>query len=252
LHYGVFAGGDEALVEATAALTKRMAEACQLAEGLEVLDVGCGTGAPACAIAVNYGLAVLGITTSAVGVHAATERAAAAGVPDRVRFEVRDGMENGLPDASFDRVWVLESSHLMPERARLLAECARVLRAGGRLALCDITRQRAIPFLEVRSKLRDFSLLRAVFGEARMEPLEVYRQLAEDAGLVVDEAVDLTILTRPTFERWRANAAANRSAVAALLGDDDYDAFVESTKVLEGFWDDGTLGYGLIAAAKPS
>ena len=74
---------------------------------------------------------VTGITTSAVGVEAATQRATAAGVSDLARFEIRDGTDNGFPDASFDRVWVLESSHLMPARGRLISECARVLRRAG-------------------------------------------------------------------------------------------------------------------------
>ena len=108
-----------------------------------MLDVGCGTGAPACRLARRVRRRVTGITTSAVGVEAGRVRAGAEGVADRVRFEERDGMDNGFPDASFDRTWVLESSHLMRERDRLVAECARVLRPGGRLALCDIVLRRA-------------------------------------------------------------------------------------------------------------
>jgi cyclopropane fatty-acyl-phospholipid synthase-like methyltransferase len=252
LHYGLFASGDEALPEATAALTARMAAAARLdAPGLAVLDVGCGTGAPACAIAQRYGARVVGISTSPVGVAAAASRAAAAGLEDSVAFLVADGMANGFPDASFDRVWVLESSHLMPARDRLVAECARVLRPGGRVALCDVIRRRNLPVPEIRPKLREFRLLERVFGQARMETLDVYRELFTGAGLVVDDVEDLTDASLPTFARWRANAEANRGTVAGMLGDEDYEAFVESTRVLEGFWADGTLGYGIIAAHQP-
>ncbi|MGI8761678.1 MAG: SAM-dependent methyltransferase [Jatrophihabitantaceae bacterium] len=251
LHYGLFRTGEEDLAEATAQLTARMAHAARLDAGLAVLDVGCGTGAPACAIARDHAVRVVGVTTSQVGVDAATARASAAGLADRVRFAIADGMDNGFAAESFDRVWVLESSHLMPERDRLVAECARVLRPGGRIALCDIVRRRDLSLLEIRSQLREFQLLRRVFGQARMETLEAYRELLSAAGLVVDEMEELTVATRPTFERWRANAAANRDTVAELLGPDDYAAFVDSTNVLESFWADGTLGYGLIAATKP-
>jgi cyclopropane fatty-acyl-phospholipid synthase-like methyltransferase len=252
LHYGVFRAGDEDLPTATAALTDRMVEAAQLRAGLEVLDVGCGTGAPACTLAAQHGVRVVGITTSAVGVQAATERAERAGLSAQVRFQVADGMDNGFADASFDRAWVLESSHLMPDRDRLIAECARVLRPGGRIALCDIIRRREIPIPEIRARLADFRLLEQVFGEARMESLHVYRELMTDAGLVVDDVEDLTRVTLPTFDRWRANAAANRAPAAELLGAQDYAAFVRSTEVLESFWNDGTLGYGIIAAVKRS
>ncbi len=252
LHYGVFPTGTESLSAATAELTERMASAAQLAPGLRVLDVGCGTGTPACAIAADHGVEVHGISTSEVGVAAARERAAAAGLTDRVSFSVADGMANGLPDASFDRVWVLESSHLMPERDRLIAECARVLRPGGRVALCDIVLRRDVTVLEIRRRLREFQVLRQVFGAARMDPLESYAAMMRHAGLEVVAQEDITALTAPTFARWRDNAAANHAQVSGLLGTDDYDAFVESTRVLDSFWADRTLGYGIIAATKPA
>jgi cyclopropane fatty-acyl-phospholipid synthase-like methyltransferase len=247
----LFRSGNEELPEATAALTTSMIEAADLKAGLDVLDVGCGTGAPACHLAAVYGARVTGITTSAVGVASARTRATAEGVDGLVSFQERDGMDNGFPDEAFDRVWVLESSHLMRERDKLVAECARVLRPVGRLVLCDIMLRRPMPFDEVRRLRKPLALLREVFGEARMEPLVKYAELAQANGLVVEQATDYTDMTRPTFARWRDNAERHREAVVSLLGPDGHKRFVEGTFVLEGFWDDGTLGYGLIAASKP-
>jgi 27-O-demethylrifamycin SV methyltransferase len=252
LHYGVFADADDPLPTATRRLTMLMADAAQVAADIEILDVGCGTGGPACFVAETSGARVTGITTSAVGIDAARARAAAAGLSDRTAFEVRDGMDNGFPDATFDVAWVLESSHLMRNRPKLIAECARVLRPGGRLALCDIMLRRPMPFEEVRRLRKPLGLLREVFGDAHMESLDRYRELATDAGLTVVDATDLTADTRPTFTRWRENAARYRDEVVASIGQDDWQRFVDSCDVLEGFWDDGTLGYGLLAATKPA
>lgn len=251
LHYGVFVRGDEPLDEATGELTARMIAAAQLTPGLELLDVGCGTGAPACRLAAEHGVGVLGITTSEVGVETATRRAAELGVAERVSFEVRDGTANGLADASFDRAWALESSHLMRDRAGLISECARVLRPGGRLVLCDIVRHREIPFREVRERRDDFATLREGFGDAHMEPLSLYEQLARDSGLTVDHTEDLTSATLPTFDRWRANAAAHGDRVTELIGGDGLETFLRGTQILEDFWRDGTFGYALFAAVKP-
>ncbi len=252
LHYGVFDTGSESLPVATAALTARMIDAARLTPGLEVLDVGCGTGAPACALASRFGVHVLGITTSAVGVAAASARASAEGLSAQTEFEVRDGTDNGLADESFDRIWVLESSHLMRRRDRLLSECARVLRPGGRLVLCDIVRRREIPFTEVRERREDFATLRAAFGDAHMEPLGLYADLAARAGLVVELLDDLTEATLPTFDRWRRNAVEHRAQLVTALGEDGLDAFERGADLLEGFWLDGTFGYGLVAAVKAS
>jgi 27-O-demethylrifamycin SV methyltransferase len=248
LHYGVFETGEESLPAATGELTRRMIEASAFEPGMSVLDVGCGTGSQACRLATEEGLDVTGITTSAVGLKAARARAAGAGVV--ARFELRDGMDNGYADASFDRVWVLESSHLMRRRDRLLSECARVLPAGGRLALCDIVLRSELPFAEVRRLREPLSLLREVFGDARMETLARYADLAADGGLAVDTRTDLTALTRPTFARWRENAERHQAAVAATLGDDGLQRFVDAVGVMERCWDEGVLGYGLLAASK--
>jgi 27-O-demethylrifamycin SV methyltransferase len=251
LHYGVFTTGDEPLDVATGELTNRMIQAAELSPGLRVLDVGCGTGAPACQLVEDHEVEVLGITPSTVGIEAATARAEARGLSDRATFERRDGTDNGLPDSAFDRAWVLESSHLMPDREALLSECARALRPGGRVVLCDIIRRRDIPFQEVRARREDFAVLRAAFGPSRMESLDYYAAAAEAAGLVVDRTDDLTEATAPTFDRWRTNADTYRDEVLTLLGEDGVAAFVRSTDILEEFWKDGTFGYGLISAHKP-
>ncbi len=251
LHYGLFDESTTDLGPATRALTGAMKDAAQLEPGCEVLDVGCGTGTPACDLALTCGANVTGITTSAEGVSAAQERARALGIENLVSFMRRDGMDNGFPNESFDRVWVLESSHLMRDRDRLVSECARVLRPGGRVALCDITRQRELSLADVRRLRRPLMVLRDVFGDARMEPLAEYGRLAVASGLSVEQELDLTAATRPTFAFWRENAERHHDTVVRLLGEAELEQFVEACGILTGFWDDGTLGYGLISASKP-
>jgi len=125
-----------------------------------------------------------------------------------------------------------------------------VLRPGGRLALCDIVARRELPLPEVVRLVQPFTLLRDVFGDAKMEPLARYAERAARHGLVVDRLDDLTTSTRPTFERWRANARRHREETIPTLGEDGVRQFLEACDVLERFWDDHTLGYGLIAARK--
>ena len=250
LHYGLFATDADDLRSATRSLTQAMIGAAQVRSGDRVLDVGCGVGVPACYMAKNLGARVVGISTSEEGLKHARANAIREGVADLVTFELRDGMQNGFPDAAFDRVVVLESSHLMRQRDRLIAECARVLVPGGRMALCDIVLKRPMPFSEVRRLRGSFALLREVFGDARMGPVAEYRRLADDHGLRVDRESDLTAETRPTFDRWRENADLHRAEVEALLGVVRLGEFVESCDVMRGFWDDGTLGYALLGAVK--
>jgi cyclopropane fatty-acyl-phospholipid synthase-like methyltransferase len=249
-HVGVFEEGTPDLRTATARLTQLMLEGARIGADDHLLDVGCGTGGPAVYVAQSTGARVTGISTSSEGIETGTERAASAGLSDRVSFEVRDGMDNGFPDGSFSRSWALESSLHMRDRDRLIAEMARVLEPGGRLTLCDFMLMRPLDVGDIRRLRTELTLLRDVYGDVQMEPLEEYRRLAEKHGLEVDQADDLTSSTRPTFEHWRENAERTREPVTALLGEEYWRRFVESCDILGRLWDDGLWGYGLLAASK--
>jgi arsenite methyltransferase len=111
----------------------------KLSPGERVLDVGCGGGLDALVAS-----AVVGPDGEVVGVDITPEmidRAleAAALVPSaRVTFAVADAAE-GLPfeDVSFDSALSNGCLNLSPHKRELLSEVHRVLRPGGRLALCD-------------------------------------------------------------------------------------------------------------------
>ena len=250
LHYGVFDESSEPLSVATARLTALMAKEAHLDDVHDVLDVGCGTGAVTCQLAETYGIRAMGISTSAVGIEEARRRALTYAGRIEVRFEIADATDNGLPDESFDSLLVLESSHLMRQRDLLISECARVLRTGGRAALCDIVLLRELPFLEVRRMRERFELLRQVFGDAHMATVDQYIRWFEASGLRVASQENLTDRTRPTFDRWRANAAVYKKETSEILGHYGWRAFIEACDVLESFWDDEVLGYALIAATR--
>lgn len=251
LHYGVFDQPDQTLVPAAARLTELMIENARLEAGLRLLDVGCGSGSQACQLVEDFGVEVLGITTSQVGIDESTARATSRGISGAT-FELRDATANGLPDDSFDRVWALESSHLMPDRKAFVSEAARVLRPGGTFVMCDVVRLRDIPFAELRERRDEFALLRAAYGSARMEPIEFYADLARSNGLVVDQTIDLSEATYPTFQRWRENLEQHREAVTPALGEQGVDEFDRSLAVLEGLWREKTLGYALLSASAPA
>ena len=250
-HYGYFRTDDEPLDVATDNLTRLMAEKGAIGRDTSVLDVGCGIGNPACLLAERYGCRVTGISTSPTGVEHAGQRARERGCADRVTFRVADGMDNRLPDASFDRVWVLESSHLMPKKNALFAECARVLRPGGRLVLCDIVLRRSLPLADVLSRSQEFLHLHYAFGRAKMETPETYRQLAERAGLLTTEVVDISDQTFPTFAQWRARLQSHEDTVRGLIGQDGLEHLLASCDVLPALWTEKIFGYALLVAVKP-
>src|SRR5689334_81758 len=97
-----------------------------LAPGLEVLDVGCGTGDLDRLIAglVAPGGHVLGIDYGQVMVDEANARAAGLGLP--IEFRQGDAHALALPDNSFDRCLATQVFQHLPGTERALAELVRV------------------------------------------------------------------------------------------------------------------------------
>ncbi|HKY60079.1 MAG TPA: class I SAM-dependent methyltransferase [Gemmatimonadota bacterium] len=113
-----------------------------------VLDVGCGRGLLLVGAAreLGAGLAVgvdrwLGRNLSGNGPHVTRANAAVEGVEERVEVCTGDARELPFADGSFHVVLsslALHDVHSGAERRRAVAEIARVVAPGGRVALLDI------------------------------------------------------------------------------------------------------------------
>lgn len=249
LHVGYFEDRDDNLLEATQALTRLMADSAQLGTDSEVLDVGCGTGSPAIYLALERGCRVTGISTSSVGIERAKSRAREKGAEGKVTFCVADGTATGYPDESFDCVWVMESSHLIPQKDLLVRECARVLRPRGTSVLCDLILRRPIPARPGVALCHDLMLLEEVYGKATLYSMESYVREFKTAGMDA-EGRDISEQVLPTFAHWRKNAERNASRVSEIFGAEQLGLFNRSCEIMTRLFRDGQLGYCLLTGRK--
>jgi SAM-dependent methyltransferase len=104
----------------------------------DVLDVGSGDGAAAVTIA-PYCRSLTCVDTNARLIEGARARLARF---DNTRAEVADAEELPFAAASFDAVMVFHTLTYAERPARVLAECARVLRPGGRLVVLCLDEHR--------------------------------------------------------------------------------------------------------------
>jgi ubiquinone/menaquinone biosynthesis C-methylase UbiE len=98
-----------------------------------LLDVGCGVGAAACAVADRWGLQVVGVDIDPAQIEAAR---GSTKLPN-LSFEVMDATDLKFSDGEFDIVVSSMATHHVPRWETALAEMARVLRPGGYLAYID-------------------------------------------------------------------------------------------------------------------
>ncbi len=121
----------------------RAAELASLGPGDSALDVACGTGDLALALAagVSPGGEVLGCDFSEAMLDRARAKAAPRDdeMPARVRFEWADAMALPYDDGSFDAATVGFGARNFEDLGRGLREMVRVVRPGGRVVVLEIT-----------------------------------------------------------------------------------------------------------------
>jgi ubiquinone/menaquinone biosynthesis C-methylase UbiE len=114
--------------------TRALARHAGLEPGLRVLDLGCGIGGPARTLAAEFDADVTGIDLTPGFVDAARRLSAQLGLADRTRFVHGSATALPIADASVDLVWSQNMLMNVPDKARLAAEVARVLKPGGLFA----------------------------------------------------------------------------------------------------------------------
>lgn len=161
---GVFAPRGAGLYNAVAPailrpLYRRVAEDVVIEPGLAgaaeisaVLEIGSGPGELAVEVARRLpGGEIVGIDLAQAMIDRATERARAAGLDQRVRFELADAAALPILDASFDVAVSTLSLHHWSDPAAVFTEIARVLRPGGVALIYDLR-----PFAYTRRELEVF------------------------------------------------------------------------------------------------
>jgi 2-polyprenyl-3-methyl-5-hydroxy-6-metoxy-1,4-benzoquinol methylase len=122
-------------------------------KNLDLLDVGCTAGLMTEIYSKTFrSVTGVDIDPDAVG------RASADSAADNLRFLVKDAMDTGLPDESFDVITCTQVYEHVPDANRLMEEIHRLLKPGGICyfaagnRFCLIERHYWLPFLSVIPK----------------------------------------------------------------------------------------------------
>lgn len=214
-----------------------LARLAGIAAGARVLDVCAGLAGPARFLASRLGCTVVAVELNRGRAAGAARLSALVGLAGRVRVTCADAAVLPLATGAFDAAISQEGLLHVDDKAAVLAECRRVLRARGRLAFTDwIARPRLAD--GERERLAAWTAARA------LETVDGYRALLGRAGFGSIAAEDVTDEWRPILRRRLETHRALREATTAAFGAAWQDEFERIYGFFVELVEAGKLGGG--------
>ena len=189
-----------------------------LGSGRTLLDIASGAGGPALRIAATTGCSVVGIDLHEQAIATSTALAAERGLSQVAHFE-RANAEQPLPfpNDRFDAITCIDAINHLPDRVRVIGECARVLKSGGRLLFTD-------PVVVTGPLTSEEIRLRSSIGFFLFVPVDYDEQVIAGCGLRLVSKADTTAHMAEIAARREAARAVRRAALVDIEGQDTFEA----------------------------
>jgi len=188
-----------------------------LSPGKKLLDVACGAGGPALRIAASTGCAVVGVDVHEQAISTAGSLATQQGLSALAQFRLVDaGQQLPFPDASFDVITCIDAINHLPDRPRVVADWARLLKPDGRLLFTDpITVTGPLTNTEIA--------VRSSAGFYQFVPHGYDERIVVQCGLKLFVSENVTgNMAEVAEQRWAAHASQS-TALREIEGDQAYD-----------------------------
>ena len=183
----------------------------RLEPGMRLLDIGCGWGGMAIYLAQKFQVRVTAITLSREQLALAQERAEAAGVADRISFELVDYRELPGRGKQFDRiVSVGMFEHVgRPQFETFFEACANLLVDDGVMLVHTIGRIGSPGTTDAFTR-------KYVFPGGYIPALSETVAASEKFRLIATDTEMLRLHYGKTLRQWYANCLAHREEIIAL------------------------------------
>ncbi|MEQ8676762.1 MAG: class I SAM-dependent methyltransferase [Aggregatilineales bacterium] len=211
-----------------------------LAPNMQILDLACGTGFPLFQLASMFGPSshITGLDIWKEGLNHAEKRRAHFGI-ENVSLVHLDGDHYPFPDDHFD--WVVSNLGVNnfdnPQSA--LAECARVLKPDGRIAITtNLTGHMQAFYTVFRAVLKDHKnqtyLQRLTAHEAHRGTVKSHANLLSSAGFIGEKAVEdqfiLRFLDGSALFSYPLIRFAFMPAWLGIIDEDEQDSIMEAVE----------------------
>jgi sarcosine/dimethylglycine N-methyltransferase len=214
-----------------------------IAHHQHVLDVCSGMGGPARYLAHRIGCRVVGLDFTESRHLGAQRLTKLVGLDQLVSFRHGNALDMPFEDASFDVVIGQEAWCHVPDKPRLIAECARVVKPGGVVAFTDILR---------RPTLSEAEMTRLADGMPfpTLETLAGYAGLLEGCGCEVLVREDLSEEWARILLQRLAMYRGLRDETVRKFGEAHFRKWDETYAFFVGLYQEGKLGGGRFVARR--
>jgi len=187
-----------------------------LSPGDHILEVASGSGGPALYLARKFKCRITGLDINDAGVKTANQQALDANIPD-AKFQIAN-VDERLPfdDATFDAVMCVDSMNHFRDRLRYFREWQRVLKSGKRALFTD-------PVVITGSVSNEELAARSNIGFFLFVPLEVTKNLIEEAGFKLIRCEDVTGNIELTSGRWHTSRQRHREDLIKIEGEERFE-----------------------------
>ena len=194
----LFSYVDEPHEEAQRRKYVRLARALDLRPGERVLEIGCGWGGFAEIAAKEFGCTVVGITLSREQEVFARARMARSGLADRVEIRLQDYRDI---TGTFDKIVSIEMFEAVGEKnwQGYFSVLAQRLNPGGKAGLQVITIDDGA--FDAYRRNPDF-IQRYIFPGGMLPSPAAFEQAAQDAGLIISDALYFGNSYAESLRRW--------------------------------------------------
>jgi ubiquinone/menaquinone biosynthesis C-methylase UbiE len=233
-------------------LTIHLGEKLGLNENHKVLDVACGSGTSAIALAQKFHCMVVGIDLSEKNLEKAREKASSLGLSHLLEFTKSDAEKIQFPDETFDFVICECALCTFPDMETAVSEMNRVLNPQGKVGITDIILEDELPdsLKNIVSQVlciagaKSHEGYRTIFAEGGFEKIEF-----ENHSYTLEEILKKAKKLLDGWEMIKKICDCDVTEVEKLLGITEGEAHdLLKTGFLE--LEKGTFGYGLFIGEK--
>lgn len=246
IHIGLYQSRNEPIFDASRRTVETLADRLSgVGPESRILDIGAGYGGAARYLAKRFGCRVTALNLSEAENNRNREMNREQGLDESI--DVVDGSFEALPfeDESFDVVWSQDAILHSGDRARVLAEAARVLKPGGCFVFTDPMQVHGV----------DREALQPVLDRIHLDSLgsvPFYRSEAKAVGLEEVDFEDHTPQLAAHYSRVLKETESRTDEIRKHVSDDYLQRMKTGLRHWVDAGENGRLAWGILHFRKPA